>query len=233
MGEIGEHYRDVKRKRSRRSRRSRKERRRNSQAENAAKSASPPSPTRCWDWMIVSGDCYYARDRSSFKTYRSVRGTTSSLLKDTTSRIAGVGTVELEVRRSRNREDTHTLVLKNVLHIPKAICNGVCSQMACDVQEFGGEAQAYDRKNGGGLEPTWYGHSEIDISKIVRGVKKGMKRHRSEFEAGHSEIDVNEVVRNVKKVKKQRRSEFETGHPEIDADEIVRDGKKGRKRPQS
>ncbi|KAG9235676.1 hypothetical protein BJ875DRAFT_494798 [Amylocarpus encephaloides] len=43
---------------------------------------------RCNDWVLVGGECHYAKDRTSFKEYRSINGTEG---------IIGVGTVELEV----------------------------------------------------------------------------------------------------------------------------------------
>ncbi|RAH85140.1 hypothetical protein BO86DRAFT_407521 [Aspergillus japonicus CBS 114.51] len=82
-----------------------------------------PSRRRCWDWMVVSGTNHYAKNRASFKSYRPV----NRMVSNGTLFIAGVGTVELSVRASPARgSPTRTLVLDNVLHIPKAICNGFC-----------------------------------------------------------------------------------------------------------
>lgn len=79
---------------------------------------------RCWDWMVVSGDCHYARDRSAFKTYRQVSGTASG------TAVNGIGTVELKVERSPEKGwGIKTLVLEDVLHIPSAKCNGFNSSI--------------------------------------------------------------------------------------------------------
>ncbi|PYI16784.1 hypothetical protein BO99DRAFT_414746 [Aspergillus violaceofuscus CBS 115571] len=82
-----------------------------------------PPRRRCWDWMVVSGTNHYAKNRASFKSYRPV----NRMVSNGTLFIAGVGTVELIVRASPDGgSPTRTLVLDNVLHIPKAICNGFC-----------------------------------------------------------------------------------------------------------
>ncbi|KAL4733181.1 hypothetical protein BDV11DRAFT_200550 [Aspergillus similis] len=105
MGESAEFWKDVKEARKKR------------------KQENPPR-RRCWDWMIVSGNCHYAKNRSSFKVYRRV----GQMVRNCTggeTYIAGVGTVELNVRASpKRRSPTKKLVLDNVLHIPSAICNG-------------------------------------------------------------------------------------------------------------
>lgn len=66
------------------------------------------------------------KDRSSFKSYRKVgiSAQNYAALADMVY-VAGVGTVELEVQALREAgSPMRTLVLKNVLHIPDAICNG-------------------------------------------------------------------------------------------------------------
>src|SRR5947199_6829766 len=93
MGEIGEYWRDAKVHKKRQ------------------KQANPPR-RRCWDWIIVGGHCHYAKNRSSFTTYRRISGTAQG------ARVIGIGTVKLQVRRSPTESDTHTLVLEDVLHIP-------------------------------------------------------------------------------------------------------------------
>ena len=84
------------------------------------------SQRRCWDWMVVSGTCHYAKDRSAFKTYHEVGKTVGhTMFPEQTIFVAGIGTVELNVRSS-NEDGTpdRLLVLENVFHIPSAICNG-------------------------------------------------------------------------------------------------------------
>lgn len=101
----------------------------------------------CLDWMVVSGNCHYARDRSSFCTYRpiilgpkpciTIRNNVFNPQEEL--QVAGVGTVELRVasrlRLNRdctvdhtisggNSSPTNVIVLQDVLHIPDAVCNG-------------------------------------------------------------------------------------------------------------
>ncbi|KAA8643487.1 hypothetical protein EYZ11_011897 [Aspergillus tanneri] len=112
----------------------------------------------CYDWMVVSGNCHYARDRAAFQTYR----TTSQKLQLRNNifnpheelHVAGVGTVQLTVcRRPGGAGDTRVIELKEVLHIPEAICNGfnpllVGSSMSC-------HAEYWEGADGQG-EPLWY-----------------------------------------------------------------------------
>ncbi|CZR56447.1 uncharacterized protein PAC_06335 [Phialocephala subalpina] len=75
---------------------------------------------RCFDWMNTSGSCHYAKNRSSFSTYRPVEVTIGA----NNTPILGVGTVELEVKKSPSSNETGRIVLYNVVHMPSAICNG-------------------------------------------------------------------------------------------------------------
>lgn len=80
-----------------------------------------PSHLRCYDWMIVSGSCHYAKDRESFNRYRPV----NKLVNGGSTFIAGVGDVELQVKSSpKGGSPVKILKLENVLHIPDACCNG-------------------------------------------------------------------------------------------------------------
>jgi hypothetical protein len=78
---------------------------------------SDPTKTRCYDWIIGSGDTHYARDRESFATYRPLETEMSSL------KVLGVGTIVLEVFRSPLRDKYRELILHNVLHTPESLCN--------------------------------------------------------------------------------------------------------------
>ncbi|KAB8068244.1 hypothetical protein BDV29DRAFT_184889 [Aspergillus leporis] len=151
MGEIGEFWRDVKEDRKR------------------GKLENRPH-RRCWDWMIVSGHCHYARNRSSFVTYRRVgRHISDSMMGGSKTFVAGVGTVELKVRPSKKQGlPTRTLVLDNVLHIPSAISNGFCwaiyhfahgGEMACSREGF----SATDGQN----HPLWCGQPFCGLQKLV------------------------------------------------------------------
>lgn len=85
------------------------------------KPAKQPERRRCWDWIVSSGNVHYAKNRSSFKSYRHI-----SLEVQTSNgiiRIIGVGRVELKAKLPESDEISE-LVLKNVLHVPDALCNG-------------------------------------------------------------------------------------------------------------
>lgn len=81
---------------------------------------------QCYDWMVITGNCHYARDQASFKTYRPVsRQIKSNIFNPFDElQVAGVGTVELELCKSPQDLGSHTVILENVLHIPEAVCNG-------------------------------------------------------------------------------------------------------------
>ncbi len=140
MGEIGEHFRDVK-------------------AHRKQQKLGNPPRRRCWDWMIVSGDCHYAKNRSSFRTYRRFQGTAQG------ATVIGIGTVELEVRRSPTKgSGTHTLVLKNVLHIPGALCNGFCPMLLDGAQSWSrGFVQGFDSND----RSAYYGEEFCGLRRVV------------------------------------------------------------------
>lgn len=76
---------------------------------------------------MASGTNHYAKNRSSFSTYRRVPcGINSSVFPGGPTLILGVGTVKLEMVRGPTDRRTYTLVLENVLHMPTAIFNGIC-----------------------------------------------------------------------------------------------------------
>ncbi|PYI25132.1 hypothetical protein BP00DRAFT_410219 [Aspergillus indologenus CBS 114.80] len=119
----------------------------------------PTAHRVCYDWMIVQGNCHYARDRAAFTSYRpvtTVRLQTNIFNPMEELEVAGVGTVELPVARSlapsnpfanHDHPNTHTLVLENVLHIPEAVCNGFNpllygSSMSCTAERWTGADRA-------------------------------------------------------------------------------------------
>ena len=160
MGEIGEYWRDAK-------------------AHKRQKPANPPR-RRCWDWMIVGGDCHYAKNRSSFTTYRRIQGTAQG------ARVIGIGTVELQVQRSPKESGTHTLVLEDVLHIPEAICNGFNSRLAGGAESWiRGSVHGLDASSG---QPLWYGTEFCGSTRLVlagnpqgESVLEEMEREGSAF----------------------------------------------------
>jgi len=144
MCENGEHRRDVK-----------EEDCANGEQEN-------PPDCRCWDWMIVSGTCHYARDRVAFTTYRPVRKVVGNTF------VAGTGTVELRVRTSNEEGSPDgVLVLENVLHIPRAICNGfnwaAYQRITGGSARLGLESQGFDRDG----RPIWCGQPFVGLEKLV------------------------------------------------------------------
>lgn len=163
MGEIGEHWRDVK------------AHRKQEQLKYQHKAASQPKP--CYDWMIVSG-CHYARDRTSFKTYRPIRGTAQGM------RVEGIGTVELEIVRAPNNPQTHTLVLENVLHIVGAIYNGFSSALVGGSQSWPSYGtQGLDERG----EPVYYGTKFCGLTRLVlAGHPRGGSPFAENYREGHS-----------------------------------------------
>ncbi|KAJ9221837.1 hypothetical protein DTO027B5_4590 [Paecilomyces variotii] len=153
MGKVGEHWRDVKAHRKRQKRQ---------------KLENPPG-RRCWDWMLVMGSCHYARNRSSFKEYRRVGRTVSTAVIPGNVYVAGVGTVELMVRSiPKKGSAAHRLILYNVLHIPKAICNGFCFTKYH--RRFGGSTSfAKDGMQSNDAEghPLWYGEEFHGLDRLA------------------------------------------------------------------
>ncbi|KAL4913084.1 hypothetical protein BDW62DRAFT_205888 [Aspergillus aurantiobrunneus] len=127
-----------------------------------------PSAQICRDWMIVSGNCHYARDKASFTTYTPATATVKSNIFNPYDEIhvAGCGTVHLPVPRAPNDPSTHVLVLDGVLHIPEAICNGfnpllVGSSMSCLRDYWEGA----DRCG----QPMWFALPFAGLGRLVLG----------------------------------------------------------------
>ncbi|KAL4890684.1 hypothetical protein BDV59DRAFT_183972 [Aspergillus ambiguus] len=120
----------------------------------------------CYDWMVVSGNCHYARDRASFTSYRPVTLRIKNNIFNPHEElyVEGVGTVQLTVCRGRNDPSPQVLVLEDVLHIPEAICNGFNpllygSSMSCNASYWeGGDV------NG---QPLWYGLPFAGATRLV------------------------------------------------------------------
>lgn len=121
---------------------------------------------QCFDWVVVSGNCHYARDQASFTSYQPVaREIKNNVFNpDDELHVAGVGTVQLTVCKSPDDLGAHTLVLENVLHLPDAICNGFNpllygSGMSCH-QEYwqGGDASG---------NPVWFSTPFAGQTKLV------------------------------------------------------------------
>ncbi|PYI37002.1 hypothetical protein BP00DRAFT_386094 [Aspergillus indologenus CBS 114.80] len=128
-----------------------------------------PPRRRCWDWMVVSGTNHYAKNRASFKSYRPVnRMVPNGPFQGGELYIAGIGTVELNVRASPERgSPTRTLVLDNVLHIPVAICNGFCPMLyhqTCGGRSILGAPFQGTDEHGAAL---WFGQPFCGLQKLA------------------------------------------------------------------
>jgi hypothetical protein len=120
-----------------------------------------PSSQRCYDWMFAKGYSYhYAKDRSWFKEYHPINANVgdSRLLGMGNRRAIGIGTVELEVKRSPEDQSTRILVLKDVLHIPDAISN-VVGVTGCK--------SSYVQGTDAAGQPLWYGVEFCGLSRLV------------------------------------------------------------------
>ncbi|KAI7002658.1 hypothetical protein KC355_g9668 [Hortaea werneckii] len=88
--------------------------------------AHDPATRPCYDWYLDSGNVHFARDQSAFTSYVPLNDTTlSSVAFDQTVGAAGIGHVELRVKISPQSDETRTLQLRDVFHIPTAPCNGL------------------------------------------------------------------------------------------------------------
>jgi len=146
MGEIGEYWRDVKAHRKQQNQ------------EQKQKVPNPPR-RRCYDWIIVSGTSHYAKNRSSFKAYQHITPRVAG-----GQRVIGVGTVELQVETSPTDSTPRTLVIKNVLHIPEAICNGYNPMLDFHAMAWGKEGITGLDKDG---EVVWYAVDFCGLRKLV------------------------------------------------------------------
>ncbi|KAL6230512.1 hypothetical protein BDW75DRAFT_222531 [Aspergillus navahoensis] len=127
-----------------------------------------PSTQICRDWMIVSGNVHYARDKASFvpSSYTPISTTLKSNIFSPHDEmiVAGIGDVHLTVPRGINNPSTHTLVLENVLHIPEALCNGfnpllIGSSMSCHAEYWEG----CDRWG----NELWFGTRFCGVGRLV------------------------------------------------------------------
>jgi hypothetical protein len=114
---------------------------------------------QCWDWMVLNSSANYAKNRSSFKTYRQIQGTAGG------APVIGIGTVELEVRRSPMSTETGLLILENVLHIPSALCNGFNPLQLGqgDVTFKKGLVEGYFPSG----QPMWYGATHCGLFRLA------------------------------------------------------------------
>lgn len=108
--DIGDYWNDVRAHRKRKS----------------SKGHDDPCTPECHDWYLHSGNIHFARDASAFTSYLAIPETTlGSLAFAQRIRAVGIGTVELQVKSSPGSNTVRTITLKDVFHIPTAVCNGL------------------------------------------------------------------------------------------------------------
>jgi hypothetical protein len=146
MGEIGDHYRDLKEHRKR-------------QKQKKQERKSNPPRRRCWDRIVIGGDYHYAKNRSSFKEYRRIKA------KVGFTRVIGIGTIELQVERSPKDSSAYTLVLEDVLHTPGAICNGFNPGLTNCCQTWSASDYAQGKDESG--QSLWYTRGFFGLPKLV------------------------------------------------------------------
>lgn len=93
-----------------------------------ASSMAAPSetPGLCPDWVLTSSNVHVARDRAWFSTYTPFPTFVTQYILTGRKEVAGIGDVHLPVKLfpKRSGPKAHgTLHLRNVLHMPKGICN--------------------------------------------------------------------------------------------------------------
>lgn len=148
------------------------------------------TPKRCWDWLIVHGNCHYAKNRSMFRSYRRAPS------KIAGRRVLGVGTVELRVRRGPDDDRTNTLVLQDVLHMPNAPCNALCidkyrdANPDSDVEESETEDCCVRAVADADRTPLWYGHDYGRVLKVVLAGQPDGESYLGEKEGGGSMMGV-------------------------------------------
>ncbi|KAL4780901.1 hypothetical protein BJX76DRAFT_360422 [Aspergillus varians] len=148
---------------------------------SSANNPKNPSSTKSHDWILVPGNMHYAKNRSTFRTYRRAPG------KIGKNRVLGVGSVELKVRRGPGPDEDrpNTLVLDDVLHLPNAVCNGLCvgkyqeRNPGDGIEVCGGEGcrcrvrrgsegdNENERDREGEGEALWYGEEYKGRSRVV------------------------------------------------------------------
>ncbi|KAL3461456.1 hypothetical protein BJX64DRAFT_289254 [Aspergillus heterothallicus] len=116
-------------------------------ATTSSSTSSKPNSNRCWTWLLIpSGNMHWAKNRASFSSYRRAPSKVGG------TRVLGIGTVELKVRRGPSPDDDrmNMLVLQDVLHMPQARCNGLCLERYRETDHV--EVDSVHEENGGGEE---------------------------------------------------------------------------------
>ncbi|OGM49142.1 FAD dependent oxidoreductase [Aspergillus bombycis] len=169
------------------------------QPSKKSKSRSKPKQlntyNRCWDWIVTDGNCHYAKNRSTFRSYRRAPG------KIAGSRVLGVGSVELRVRRRSGDGEINTLVLDNVLHMPNARCNGLSLPKYRETHPLAGvdgEGDHVEARSDDGSEPEWYAERYHGLSRVVLAGEPQGESHLSED--GHYMLSVMASTEEMEKL---------------------------------
>lgn len=88
-----------------------------------------PPKSRCWDWILHSGDIHYAKNASTFLHYTKIDAYAHNIPPNSPPiKALGIGTVKVNAMRALDSENICEITLHDVLHIPQMPCNGI-SQM--------------------------------------------------------------------------------------------------------
>ncbi|CZR56446.1 uncharacterized protein PAC_06334 [Phialocephala subalpina] len=124
--------------------------------------------------------------KRSRRTLRNVDATTgcSPAAPIGSSKVTGVGTVELEVRKKADSLETGQVILRNALHVPSAICSGFNPAMIQINEGLGNitggwstGCQGFDREG----HQLWHGRF---FCGLVRLVLAGNPQGESELKLG-------------------------------------------------
>ncbi|KNG87515.1 hypothetical protein ANOM_003811 [Aspergillus nomiae NRRL 13137] len=154
-------------------------------SKSQSKPKQPNTYNRCWDWIVTDGNCHYAKNRSTFRSYRRAPG------KIAGSRVLGVGSVELRVRRRSGDGEINTLVLDNVLHMPNARCNGLSLPKYRETHPLAGvdgEGDHVEARSDDGSEPEWYAERYHGLPRVVLAGEPQGESHLSDD--GHNMLSV-------------------------------------------
>ncbi|KAB8261937.1 hypothetical protein BDV32DRAFT_147932 [Aspergillus pseudonomiae] len=154
-------------------------------SKSQSKPKQPNTYNRCWDWIVTDGNCHYAKNRSTFRSYRRAPG------KIAGSRVLGVGSVELRVRRRSGDGAINTLVLDNVLHMPNARCNGLSLPKYRETHPLAGvdgEGDHVEARSDDGSEPEWYAERYHGLPRVVLAGEPQGESHLSDD--GHNMLSV-------------------------------------------
>ena len=78
----------------------------------------------CHDWIFsTASNVHIAIDKSNFKTYTPLKSYVYTMSDQRQVPVKGIGIVEINLRCTPRSNESHTVVLEDVLHVPSWICN--------------------------------------------------------------------------------------------------------------